>query len=84
MISGLMACRFLAVSISVSPFVAELEDAEILKVSPLIRLPAISKDTRVRVDGSKKKLTIVFPRRVGTFLMGRLPISLKERAVEMI
>ena len=83
-ISGCIASRFLAVSISVSPFVAELVDAEILKVSALILFAAISKESLVRVDGSKKRLMIVLPRRVGTFLMERVEISLKDRAVRRI
>jgi len=64
--------------------VVELVEAAILKVSALRRLAAISKESRVLVEGSKKRLTIVLPRRVGTFLIGRADISLKDRAVEMI
>lgn len=45
--SGFMAMRFLAVSIRVSPFRMELVEAEMLKVSALIRFAAISKDIRV-------------------------------------
>jgi len=71
---------FLAVSISVSPFLADEVEAEILNVSALMRLPAISKLSRVLVDGSKKRLITVLPRRVGTFLIGLLDISLKEFA----
>lgn len=81
--SGLIASIFLAVSIKVSPLVAELVEAEILKVSALIRLAAISNDRRVLVEGSKKRLTIVLPRNVGTFLIGREEISLKDLAVVM-
>ena len=80
MTSGLMASIFLAVSIRVSPFLTLLVEEEILKVSALIRLAAISKDNRVRVDGSKKRLTTVLPRRVGTFFIDRDDISLKDSA----
>lgn len=66
---------------SVSPFVALLVDADMLKVSALIRFAAISKERRVRVLGSKKRLITVLPRKVGTFLMGRRDISLKDSAV---
>ena len=75
-----MASIFRAVSIRVSPFRALLVEADILKVSALIRLAAISKDNLVRVDGSKKRLTTVLPRRVGTFFIDRDEISLKESA----
>lgn len=65
----------------VSPFLVELDEPERLKVSALIRLAAISKESLVRVDGSRKRLTTVLPRRVGTFFMGRFEISRNERAV---
>ena len=83
-ISGFIASKFRAVSISVSPLVVELDEAAMLNVSALIRLAAISKDNLVLVEGSKKKLIIVFPRKVGTFFMGLSDISLKERAVDRI
>ena len=84
MMSGFIACMFLAVSIRVSPFVAELVEAAMLKVSALIRFAATSKDNRVRVDGSRKILIIVLPRSVGTFLIVLLEISLNDRAVAII
>jgi hypothetical protein len=65
--SGIMASIFLAVSARVSPLVVLLVEAEILKVSALILLAAISKERRVRVLGSKKRVTTVLPRRTGTF-----------------
>lgn len=68
-------------SIRVSPLVAELVEAEILKVSALIRFAAISKESLVRVEGSKNRLMMVLPRRVGTFLIERSEISLKDLAV---
>jgi len=47
---------FLTVSIRVSPFVVLLEEDVKLIVSAESLLPAISKEVRVRVDGSKKDL----------------------------
>ena len=62
-----MACRFIAVSIRLSPLTrAELFD-EKLSESADRRFSAISKLDRVRVDGSKNRLTTVLPRSVGTF-----------------
>ena len=43
-----------------------------LSVSALRRFSAISNDVRVRVLGSKNRLTTVRPRSVGTFLIGAL------------
>src|SRR5574340_395301 len=79
--SGFMAARLRAVSIRVSPLAVLLPELEMLKVSALIRLAATSKERRVLVLGSKKRLMTVLPRRVGTFLMARWEISLKEEAV---
>src|SRR5262245_43640580 len=79
--SGAIACRLRAVSASVSPLVTEEAEAEMLIVSADNRLPAISKDVRVRVEGSKKKLMTVFHRRVGTFFIVRVLISLNDCAV---
>ena len=53
----------------------------ILKVSALIRLAATSKESLVRVEGSKNRFTMVRPLRAGTFLMDREEISLKDTAV---
>lgn len=64
-----------------SPLVTEELEAEIFIASADNRLAAISNDVRVRVDGSKKKLIMVLPRRVGTFLMERVETSLKVSAV---
>ena len=50
--SGFIACRFLAVSMSVSPFTILLPEADRLTVSALSLLAAISKDVRVLVLGS--------------------------------
>ena len=84
MTSGAMASRFLAVSTRVSPFTMLLEEVEILMASALSRLAAISKEVRVRVEASKKRLMTVFPRSVGTFLMGRVEISRRDLAVSRI
>ena len=45
--------------------------AEKLMTSADSRLAAASKEIRVRVESSKKRLTTVRPRRVGSFLIGR-------------
>jgi len=52
MMSGFIASRFNAVSARVSPLVAELDDGVMLTVSAESRLPAISKEVRVRVEDS--------------------------------
>ncbi len=52
-----------------------------LIVSALRRFSANSKEVRVRVLGSKKRLTMVLPRRAGTFLICLSLISLKGTAV---
>ena len=55
-----------------------------LMTSALKRLAASSNDVRVRVLGSKKRLTTVLPRNVGTFLISRPETSLNESAVSRI
>src|SRR5262245_22763835 len=82
--SGAMACRFCAVSTSVSPLTTLLVPAEMLMASALSRLAAISNEVRVRVEASKNRLMTVLPRNVGTFLMGRVEISRKDSAVSKI
>ncbi len=72
MMSGFMASMLRAVSDSVSPFCTALVDAEMFNVSAERRFAAISKEVRVRVDGSKNRFTTVLPRRVGTFLISLL------------
>ena len=59
-------------------------DAATFTVSADRRFSANSNDTRVRVDASKNRLTIVEPRRVGTFLIARSLISLNGPAVSRI
>ncbi len=79
-----MASRLRAVSTRVSPFVTDEPLDEMLTVSALRRFSANSNDTRVRVEGSKKRLTIVLPRSTGTFLIRRSLISLNGSAVSRI
>jgi hypothetical protein len=59
----------LTVSIRVSPFLTEEEDAEKLTTSALRRFWANSNDKRVRVEFSKNKLATVKSLKEGTFLM---------------
>jgi hypothetical protein len=66
---------------SVSPFETELVETEKFIESALNRFAATSKEDLVRVDGSKKRLIIVRPLRVGTFFIGLVEISRKLRAV---
>ena len=73
--SGDIASRLRAVSSSVSPLVVDDAEPEMLTASADRRFAAISNDVRVRVDGSKNRLMTVFPRSVGTFLIGRSAIS---------
>src|SRR5215204_4789628 len=79
--SGCIASRFNAVSTSVSPFVTLEEETEMLTASAERRFAANSKEVRVRVEFSKNRLMMVFPRRVGTFFISREFISRKFSAV---
>ena len=79
--SGDIASMFRTVSSKDSPFVTLEVAAAMLSVSALSRFSAISNEVRVRVLGSKNRFTIVRPRRVGTFLMARPPISFIAIAV---
>src|SRR5262245_16285708 len=81
---GAMASRFIAVSTSVSPLTTLDEAIATLSVSALRRFSAISNEVRVRVLGSKNRLTTVWPRSVGTFLMARFPTSFIASAVSRI
>ncbi len=67
MMSGRMALSVAAVSISVSPFFTEEEATDMFMTSAPSRLPAISKEDWVRVEGSKNRLICVRPRRVAFF-----------------
>src|SRR6266498_4648399 len=79
--SACNASRLRAVSLSVSPLVRLEVVAEILITSALRRNAANSKDVRVRVLGSTKKLTNVLPRNAGTFLISRVPTCLNASVV---
>ena len=67
MMSGRMAFSVTAVSMSVSPFFTDEEATDMFITSAPSRLPAISKDDCVRVEGSKKRLICVRPRSVARF-----------------
>src|SRR3546814_5083756 len=58
-----MALRVIAVSISVSPFLIEDQATDMLMTSAPSRFAASSKDVRVRVEFSKKRLMTVRPSR---------------------
>ena len=79
--SGDIASRLSAVSASVSPLTTLEVPMATLSVSALRRFSAISNDVRVRVLGSKNRLTTVLPRSAGTFLIGREPTSFIASAV---
>src|SRR5262245_33128738 len=79
--SGAIASRLRAVSSNVSPLVTLEVETLTLTASAESRLAAISKDVRVRVDDSKKRLMTVRPRSAGTFLISRLETSRKVSAV---
>ncbi len=81
---GAIASRFIAVSTSVSPLTTLEVLIATFSVSALRRFSAISNEVRVRVLGSKNRLTTVRPRSVGTFLMARLPTSFIASAVSRI
>ena len=79
-----IASRLRAVSTSVSPFETDDPTDPMFTVSADSRFSANSNEMRVRVDASKKRLTIVFPLSTGTFLIRRSEISLKGSAVSRI
>src|ERR1700722_1675205 len=60
--SGCMALRVIAVSISVSPLRIEDEETDMFMTSAPRRLPANSNEDWVRVEASKNRLTWVRPR----------------------
>ncbi len=78
---GPIASMLRAVSTSVSPLTTLELAIATPSVSALSRFSAISNEVRVRVDGSKNRLTTVRPRSVGTFLMARCEISFIASAV---
>ena len=55
---------------SVSPLETLLVEELTLMTSADSRFPAISKEVRVRVEASKKRLIMVFPRKRGNFFYG--------------
>ena len=63
-----------------SPLLAEDWAILMLSTSADKRFAASSKVVRVRVLGSKKRLTMVLPRSKGTFLTGRLPTPANDSA----
>ena len=79
--STAIASTVMAVSRRLSPLLVEEPLADRLMVSADIHLPAISNELRVRVESSKKKLMMVRPRRVGTFLTSRRWRSCIDAAV---
>src|SRR5689334_5844333 len=79
--SGAIASRLRAVSSSVSPLVTLDVETLTFTASAERRLAAISKEVRVRVEDSKKRLMMVRPRSAGTFLISRLETSRKVSAV---
>src|SRR3954468_183089 len=82
--SACIAERFATVSSSDSPFVAEETAILRLMTSAERRFAAISKVVRVRVEGSKKRLKTLLPRRIGTFFTSRSVTPAKDSAVSRI
>src|SRR5882672_9395788 len=82
--SACIAERLSTVSSSVSPLLDE--DAAIFRLmtSAERRLAAISKVVRVRVEGSKNRLKIDFPRKRGTFFTSRPLTPMNDAAVSRI
>ena len=65
--SGRIAFKVMAVSISVSPFLTLDAPTAMFMTSAPSRFPASSNDDWVRVDASKNRLIWVRPRRVARF-----------------
>ena len=82
--SAPIAASVCAVSLRLSPF--ETLDPLALKLmtSALRRFAAASNEMRVRVESSKKRLTTVLPRRVGSFFTSRLATSAMSSATSRI
>ena len=76
-----MAMIVWAVSLRDSPLDSEEPLAEKLMTSALRRLAAASKESLVRVESSKKRLTTVLPRSVGSFLTAWLCVAAIASAV---
>ena len=79
-----MASRVSAVSLRLSPLATLDPLAEKLITSADSRLAAASNEILVRVESSKKRLTTVRPRSVGSFLIGRSAIRASSSAVSRI
>src|SRR5688572_10867023 len=80
--SGDIACRFVAVSRSDSPFSVEVPLPPLkFNESAESHFSAVSNEKRVRVEGSKKRLATIRPRSAGTFLISRWPIDRIDSAV---
>ena len=79
--SGDIASRFFAVSSNDSPFSTDVPFAAKFRVSAESHFSAVSNEKRVRVEASKKRFTTILPRRAGTFLISRWPISAIDSAV---
>jgi hypothetical protein len=79
--SGAIASRFRAVSNKVSPLLTLEVETLTFTASADKRFAAISKDVRVRVEGSKKRLMTVRPRSAGTFFIWRFETSRNVSAV---
>src|SRR3954467_11395700 len=82
--SACIAERFATVSRSDSPLLWEEAAMLRLMTSAESRLAAISNVVRVRVDGSKKRLKTLLPRRIGTFFTSRSVTPTKDSAVSRI
>src|SRR5882724_296172 len=82
--SACIAERLATVSSSDSPLVCEEMAIFRLMTSAESRLAAISKVVRVRVEGSKKRLKTLLPRRIGTFFTSRSVTPTKDSAVSRI
>ena len=76
-----MASSVSAVSLRLSPLATLEPLAEKLITSADSRLAAASNEILVRVESSKKRLTTVRPRSVGSFLIGRSAIRASSSAV---
>lgn len=82
--STCIASRVYTVSSIDSPLLVDIREALRLITSADSRLAAISKVVRVRVLGSKNRLTTVLPRSKGTFLISRFPKLIKLSATSRI
>ena len=83
--STFMASMVWMVSARLSPFTTEEVEPPMEMLSAESLFSASSKELLVRVEGSRKRLTMVRPRRAGTFLMTRaLLTDSKAAAVSRI